>query len=39
MPTLTGYPIIDAMIGIIIFAVFFVIGFFGNLAPSVVIGL
>lgn len=31
----TSYPIVDVMIGVVIFAVFFIIGFFSNLSASV----
>lgn len=39
MPTLTGYSVIDVMIGLIIFAVSFIIGFFAYLSPSVALGI
>lgn len=35
----TGYPVIDVFLGVIIFAVSFIIGFFSNLALGVGLGL
>jgi hypothetical protein len=39
IPSATGYPVIDVFIGVIIFAVSFIIGFFSNLSLGVGLGL
>ena len=39
IPSATGYPVIDVFLGVIIFAVSFIIGFFSNLSLGASLGL